>query len=150
MGIPPLEPWQIFPPGTVFCSQVAVISGAGRALVRAGRCWGTRSPFPGLWSAGHGRSAGPPPVLAQGSRPWSLPHLCDSPSTAVLQLWGSCTTWRVRTSVRAETVSWERPAAQNEVLPQAANGNSPLIFLVLLVDFFKAGLCQSITLHALN
>lgn len=59
-------------------------------------------------------------------------------------------TWRVRTSVRAETVSWERPAAQNEVLPQAANGNSPLIFLVLLVDFFKAGLCQSITLHALN
>lgn len=39
-------------------------------------------------------------------------------------------------SVHAETVSWQRLAAQNEVLPQAANGNSPLIFFVLIVDFF--------------
>lgn len=48
-------------------------------------------------------------------------------------------------SVHAETISWQRPAAQNEALPQAANGNPALVFFLLIVDFFKASLCQSTT-----
>lgn len=130
LGAPTLEQWQIFPPGAVFCSKVAVISGGGRTRVRAGRCWGTHSPFPGHRAvvSGSGQECWSSPSAAQGSRPWSLPCLCGSPSAAWFQLWGFCTTWGGHMGVRAETVSWERLAAQNEVLPQAANGNPSLIF----------------------
>lgn len=72
LGIPTLEQWQIFPPGTVFCGKVAVISGGGR-------CWGTHSLFPGhravraavlvlpqCWHRGPG--PGPRPVCVAAPR----------------------------------------------------------------------------------
>lgn len=138
LGIPTLGQGQIFPPGTAFCSKVAVISGSGRTRVRAGRCWGAHSPLPGHMAV----------VSWSWQQCWSSPSAVTGVPALVpaLSVWqplgcialGYLYSLEWSYSIHAETVSWQRPAARNEVLPPSSKWKfTPYPFLCCLLIFLR-------------